>query len=124
MFKKSNKDQKILELLAQKMAAEARSEAALSENARLRAQVDRLQEALVSATAPNAYNDRRAAEMDAKELAPDSKRLKREAEINAELLYRMEQPTFRDSDDMIQMLTGVTANEFMQKGSVHGNSES
>lgn len=124
MFNKSsNKDQELVKLLTEKLAAEARANAALEENSRLRAQVDRLQDALVATTAPRAYEDRRADETIPVD-TDHAKKFRKEAEINAELLYRMEQPTFRDADDMIGMLTGVNADEFMKPQSIHGNSES
>lgn len=122
MFGKSNKDQQAwVTLLAEKMAAEAQVKAAAEEISRLRAQVDRLQDALVATTSPRAYEDMKTDE--AVQSNPEQvKKHKREAEINAELLWRMEQPTFKDADDMIAMLTGDA--EFMKSKSVHGNSES
>ena len=122
MFNKtSSKDQEFLKLLTEKLAAEARANAALEENSRLRLQVDRLQDALVATTAPRAYEDRRA-ETNVPVDTDHAKKFRREAEINAELLFRMEQPTFRDADDMISMLTGDA--DFMKPPSVHNNSES
>ena len=122
MFGKSNKDQQAwVTLLAEKMAAEAQVKAALEENARLRAQVDRLQDALVATTAPRAYEDMKSDQVVQGE-PEQAKKHKKEAEINAELLWRMEQPTFKDADDMIAMLTGDA--DFMKPKSVHGNSES
>jgi len=91
---------------------------------RLIAQVDRLQDALTATTAPIAYNDRRADQSDSTVDPEEVKRHKKQANINAELLYRMEAPTFVDADDMIGMLTGVTADEFMSSKSTHDNGES
>lgn len=121
MFSKSNKDQELLKLLSEKLAAEAQAKAALEEIIRLRDQVDRLQDALVATTAPRAYEDRRA-ETSVPQDPEQARKFKKEAELNAELLYRMEQPTFKDADDMISMLTGDA--DFMKPKSVHGNSES
>jgi hypothetical protein len=119
---KPNKEQQAwVTMLAEKMAAEAQVKAALEEILRLRSQVDRLQDALVATTAPRAYEDMKSDQTVQGE--PDqTKKYKREAEINAELLWRMEQPTFKDGDDMIAMLTGDA--DFMKSKSVHGNSES
>ena len=122
MFNKSSsKDQQILQLLADKLAAEAQVKAAIGEISRLREQVDKLQDALVAATSPKAYEDRRA-ETNVPVDTEHAKKFRKEAEVNAELLYRLEQPTFRDADDMIAMLTGDA--DFMKSMSVHGNSES
>ena len=115
------KDQQILELLTEKLAAEAKALAAVEENTRLRSQIDRLQDALIASTSPRAYEDMKSDQ--AVQGEPEqAKKYKREAEINAELLWRMEQPAFKDADDMISMLTGDA--DFMKPKSVHGNSES
>ena len=122
MFNKSSsKDQEMIKLLSEKLAAEARANAATEEISRLRGQVDRLQDALVATTAPRAYEDRRA-DTEVPVDTDHAKKFRKEAELNAELLYRMEQPTFKDADDMIAMLTGDA--DFMKSVSVHGNSES
>lgn len=122
MFKKSNNDQQeLIKLLSEKIAAEAQAKAALEENSRLRAQIDRLQDALVATTAPRAYEDRKA-DTAAPQDPEAARKFRKEAELNAEVLYRMEQPTFKDADDMIAMLTGDA--DFMKPKSVHGNSES
>ena len=122
MFNKSSsKDQQILQLLAEKLAAEAQAKAAVDEILRLRVQVDRLQDALVATTSPRAYEDMKSDQ--AVESNPDqTNKYKKEAEINAELLYRMEQPIWKDADDMISLLTGDA--DFMKSKSIHGNSES
>jgi len=122
MFGKPNKDQQAwITLLAEKMAAAAQVKAAAEEIVRLRAQVDKLQDALVATTSPRAYEDMKSDQ--AVESNPDqTKKYKKEAEINAELLYRLEQPAFKDADDMIAMLTGDA--DFMKSTSIHNNSES
>lgn len=121
MFK--GKGQELAKLYGEKIAAEAQVKAAQEEISRLRAQVDRLQEALVATTAPRAYEDRRIEQSTPLPVdTEESKRKRREAEINAELLYRMEQPTFKDANDMIEMLTGSA--DFGKTESLHGNSES
>ena len=123
--------QDILTLTTEKITAEVKLSAALQsieektkEIDRLQGVIDRLQDALVSATAPRAYEDRIAATSTPIQDAEESKRNRKQAEINAELLYRIEAPTFRDADDMISMLTGNNFESIMSTKSVHENSES
>lgn len=118
-----------IKLLTEKVTAEAKLAAAREaleskdkEIARLQEQVEKLQDALVSTTSPKAYDDRRADIATVPVDQEQTKKRRREAEINAELLARMEQPTFKDADDMIAMLTGSV--DFGKSESVHGNSES
>lgn len=129
MFKGNSE---LLKLTTEKITAEAKLEAALQTLAdkskeidRLQLVVDRLQDALVATTAPRAYEDRRAdTAVTSVQDAEDAKRNRRQAELNGELLYRMEEPTFKDADDMISMLTGGSFESVMNTKSVHENSES
>jgi hypothetical protein len=121
IFKKGQTED-LVKLYAEKIAAEAQVKAAQEEITRLRSQVDRLQEALVATTAPRAYEDRRVEQTSSPVDVEELKKRRREAEINAELLYGMEQPTFKDADDMIEMLTGSA--DFGKSTSLHSNNES
>ena len=103
-------------LEAKLAAAEAHGEAAKSiiddkneQIARLQAQVDRLQDALVARTSPQAYEDRKLDQQDAAYVpSEDTKNQAARARINGELLWHMEQPAFSSADDMISALTGAT----------------
>jgi predicted RNase H-like nuclease (RuvC/YqgF family) len=84
----------------------------------------RLRDALVSKEAPLYWNDKKAAEWDAKN-PPDPKliaRARKEQEMYQQLTRQMEEPLFDDADDMIskfqETLGAVTSQ------SLHGNSES
>lgn len=109
------------------------------ENERLREQVSRLQDALVSATAPAAYQQILAAKAEAqpeKEGALDE--LTREAEAMKMYISELEDPrgVFRDPDEFISFFKGgmnpklhrsleeAAIEEPEPPGPLHGNSES
>jgi outer membrane murein-binding lipoprotein Lpp len=94
---------------------------------RLRAQVDRLQEALVAATAPHAYAAIQQDKANQLELtmtpAQEKDRKDKEEENNflKDYLENLEKPTFQDADDLVSSLgklIGVT-----QPEPLHLNSE-
>jgi hypothetical protein len=94
---------------------------------RLRAQVDRLQEALVAATAPRAYAAIQQDKANQLELtmtpAQEKARKDKEEENNflKDYLENMEKPIFQDADDLVSSLgklIGVT-----QPEPLHSNSE-
>ena len=93
----------------------------------LNAQIDRLQEALVAATAPKAYDSMQRDKVNQLELTPSPEQLKAQQEKAEEdnflrkYLEDIEKPTFEDGDDLIGSLgklVGVASPEPM-----HSNSE-
>lgn len=97
------------------------------ENERLIAQVDRLQEALVAATAPKAYDSMQRDKANQLELTPSPEQLKAQKDNSEEqqflrsYLENMEKPAFEDADDLVSSLgrlIGVSSPEPM-----HSNAE-
>lgn len=125
----------LLKVMSEKSGFQARLEAMAvtldeknKEIGRLIGQVERLQDALVASSAPRAYEDRRNDQEDnevptEKEINA-AKRRESAGKINAELLHSMEQPMFKDADDMFAQLLGPAMAEEMMSVSSHGNSES
>ena len=125
MFKKAPVTEQISPIEFAKAVVKA--ELLQEENDRLRAQVDRLQEALVAATAPKAYDSMQRDKANQLELTPTAEQLKAQQDKNEEdnflrkYLEDMEKPTFTDGDDLIGSLgklVGVASPEPM-----HSNSE-
>src|SRR3990167_9634998 len=88
------------------------------ENRALRSQVEFLQEqlsktqaALVCKEAPEAYQDQKAAEENARPVSPEAleerERMKTQMTLEKRWLENMEQPLFRDADDMEAMLLPI-----------------
>ena len=103
--------------------AEAKVEIYEDMIAKLEQQVDRLQEALVAATAPRAYEQ---IQMDkAEPPKPDPKKDQKEEEdrVLKEYLEQVEGPTFRDADDLISSL-GALIGINPGQDSLHSNNES
>ena len=125
MFKKAPVTEQISPIEFAKAVVKA--ELLQEENDRLRAQVDRLQEALVAATAPKAYDSMQRDKVNQLELTPTPEQLKAHQDKNEEdnflrkYLEDMEKPTFTDGDDLIGSLgklVGVASPE-----PFHSNSE-
>jgi len=99
-----------------------------SENARLREQVDKLQNALVAATSPRAYADMREEEEDAEEGEMRKNILtKWKSDMNAysEYIAQIEKPSmFKNVDDMKEKLLELTGAPNPAGQSIHGNDES
>jgi len=125
MFKKAPAVEQISPMEFAKAVVKA--ELLQEENDRLRAQVDRLQEALVAATAPKAYDSMQRDKANQLELTPTPAQEKAQQERTEEqqflkdYLENMEKPVFEDADDLIGSLgklIGVSNPEPM-----HSNSE-
>jgi len=97
------------------------------ENDRLRAQVDRLQEALVAATAPKAYDSMQRDKANQLELTPTPAQEKAQQERTEEqrflkdYLENMEKPVFEDADDLVSSLGKLIG--IAQAEPIHSNSE-
>jgi len=126
MFKKAPAKEQISSMEYAKALVKA--ELLQEENNRLHVQVDRLQEALVAATAPRAYDaiQRDKANQLELTLTPAQEKLKKDKEEEQEFLKdyleNMEKPVFADADDLISSLSkliGITTPEPM-----HSNLES
>lgn len=96
--------------LATHMEAVVKARLFEEENKKLHAQIDRLQEALVAATAAKAYESMQAAKynIDVK-LTPEQQakldRQKQEGEFLGKLAEYQEQPLFTDAEEMINALS-------------------
>lgn len=87
------------------------------------AQIERLQEALVAATSPKAYEQILADKVEPSKPDPMKEQKAQEDELFRRHLENLEAPTFRDADDLISSLSGMIG---VQTGadSMHGNQES
>ena len=91
--------------------------------AELTAQVDRLQEALVAATAPRAYEQIQLDKAEPTPVDPEREKKKEEDRLFKEYLEQVEGPTFKDADDLIASL-GALIGINPGQDSLHSNSES
>lgn len=93
----------------------------------LQAQIDRLQEALVAATAPKAYDSMQRDKVNQLELTPTPAQEKARQEREEEqqflrgYLENMEKPTFEDADDMVSSLSKLIG--IAQAEPMHSNTE-
>jgi hypothetical protein len=107
--------------------AEAKCEFYKEQVIKLELQVDRLQEALVAATAPRAYEQLQRDKIEATPADPETIRQNKERETENRLfrahLETVEGPTFQDADDLIASLGRMIG---VKSGaeSTHANDES
>ena len=91
--------------------AQAKCELLEKEVERMHAQVDKLQEALVAATSPKAYDqmqyDKENSSVNIAEESKKFARSKEEERIISKYLEDIEKPTFTDADDLIASLGRV-----------------
>jgi len=83
------------------------------------------QDALVAAASPAAYADQKAEEFESSLTEEDKEKMKLrnlQSEANRTLLESMEQPLFKDADDMIDMFTRAVGPP--ESSSLHDNEES
>lgn len=125
MFKKSPVVEQISPMEYAKAIVKA--ELLQEENNRLHAQIDRLQEALIAATAPKAYDSMQRDKMNQLELTPTPEQIKARQEKEEEqnflrgYLEDMEKPVFEDADDLISSLGKLVGVTFPEP--IHSNSE-
>ena len=122
MFKKGVKEVGVnLELELAK--AQVKNEIYEAQILELNAQVCRLQEALVAASAPKAYDQMLMARQEPPKPDPDRERKEEEERLFKQHLENIEGPTFKDADDLVSTLgalIGINAGS----DSIHSNSES
>ena len=100
------------------------------EKIELKEQLKYTQEALIAKESPEAYNDQKYAEDMANTEPPSDKQIEqkrlqaRRAEIASNYINEMENPLFKDAEDMISMLTHATGVPLAETQSLHGNDES
>ena len=93
----------------------------------LNAQIERLQEALVAATAPKAYDAIQRDKANQLELTPTPAQIKAQQEQTEEqqfikdYLENMEKPSFKDADDLVSSLGKLIG--VAQAEPMHSNSE-
>ena len=98
-----------------------------AEKDELKEQVRRLQDALIAATAPEAYRDRKIEEAEAarEPLTPEEQeKIRIQKEFTKQYLNSLEKPTFTSGEDLDDMLLASLARNAKPPGSLHGNSES
>jgi predicted metal-dependent phosphoesterase TrpH len=97
-------------------------------NDKLHKQIDRLQEALVAATAPKAYESMMRDKDEGLALQPTAEQLKKQEEKAEEEAFLkdyvdgMEKPTFADADDMISALSRIVGVAVAEEP-VHANNQ-
>ena len=93
----------------------------------LQEQLRKTQDALIAKEAPEAYQDQKAAEIAARPVPPEQlaqrDKMKQQMALDKRWLEELEQPLFKDADDMQSMLLGIL-NKPAESRSVHDNSES
>lgn len=90
---------------------------------KLEAQIERLQEALVAATAPRAYEQILIDKAEPEVPSPEKLRKEEENLLFMKHMQNIEAPTFRDADDMIAALSGMIGVN-AGSDSIHSNNES
>ncbi len=97
------------------------------EKAEYQLQISRMQEALIAIRAPEAYRDQRADRLGEPDRDPvEVERQKAKREVEQEWLNGIESPTFRNGEELQDLLSGVLFAEASENSSVsiHGNNES
>jgi hypothetical protein len=93
----------------------------------LEEQLRKTQDALVAKESPAAYQDQKEAELAARPVSEGDtvarEKMKQQMAIDKKWLEELEQPLFKDADDMTAMLLGVL-NRPSESRSVHENQES
>ncbi len=110
---------------AQLVRLEAQLESKESELDFLRKQVGRLQEALFSKVAPEAYADMQADMADMADTGTSDalKAKQEEARVSNEYLASIEKPFFSSAEDAMDKLSAICGVN-MDRGSIHDNEES
>ena len=110
-------------LMMELAKAQVKNELYEEQISNLNAQVNRLQEALVAATAPRAYEQIQMDKIEPN--VPDPKREQKEIEdrVLKDYMEAVEGPTFKDADDLVSSL-GALIGINPGTDSLHSNSES
>lgn len=96
----------------------------------LKQQLMATQEALIAKESPEAYRDQKDAEVKANapvltdEEREAQRRQHERSELASRYIQELEEPLFKDADDMIQHLTRATGVPLGEPQSLHGNDES
>lgn len=102
-------------------------DSALADRVELQSQVTRLQDALVSARAPEAYRDQQIEKEDAERTPVDEEKLERNRIIKdttEQYMNALEKPLFQSADDLDAMLARSLMQDMEGPASLHGNEES
>ena len=104
---------------------EARAEVLANENDYLRKQVDNLQGAVISKVAPLAYADMKATE-DQSDITAEKEfeQYRKDMKAFSDYAARIEQPFWRDADEMIDQLSQSIGPPNPAEKSLHNNEES
>jgi hypothetical protein len=112
---------------AQVGSLEGQLRAAQLDKAELQAQVTKLQDALVSVRAPEAYRDQQIEREDEFKEPISEETLNRNKiiqETTTEYINGLEGPLFKSFDDMDDLLTSALIRDTQGPASIHGNDES
>lgn len=102
-------------------------DSALADRVELQSQVTRLQDALVSARAPEAYRDQQIEKEEAERTPVDEEKLERNRIIKdttEQYMNALEKPLFQSADDLDAMLARSLMQDMEGPASLHGNEES
>ncbi len=106
---------------------EVQLQAAHADKDELKAQIDKLQDALVSVRAPEAYRDQQIEKDEANRTPISDETLERNKLIQkttTEYINGLEGPLFKSWDDMEDLLAHGMLQDVKGPGSLHGNDES
>ena len=106
---------------------EVQLQAAQADKEELKAQIEKLQDALVSVRAPEAYRDQQIEKDEATRVPISDEILERNKliqETTTEYINGIERPLFKSWDDMDDLLTHALLKDVEGPGSLHGNDES
>ena len=89
-------------------------------------QVERLQDALIAVSSPEAYRDQRMDKLgDPDEISPEQKtKAAMRKQVEMEWLQGMEKNMFQSADDIFDLLGGVIMEDATKSESIHRNTES
>ena len=115
------------ELISELAELKGENRALNSQVAFLQEQLRKTQDALVAKESPMAYQDQKDAEAAAQPLSEEARayqdKMRKQAELDRKLLQEMEQPLFKNAEDMQTMLLGVL-NRPSESRSLHNDGES
>jgi len=127
MGKRKEVERELIFCQAKVESLEEQLKIAQADRDRLRVQVEKLQDALVSVRAPEAYRDQQDKEYDAKRVLPSPEMLERNRitqQVTTEYLNAMEGRILRTGEDLDDLLASALIKDRSGPTSLHGNDES
>ena len=124
---KKDTERELIRAEAKIETLQALLDSAQADREELKAQVTKLQDALVSARAPEAYRDQQLAREEEKRVPMDPEVVERNKLIQdttTEYMSGLEKPLFRDANDLDDLLSRALMRNVEPPASLHGNDES